>query len=98
MPFRVAIRALSNDAPTGNNGEGEKTMTIHRLALAASAAVLAGLLTVGTASAMPVGSVKAAAENLGTNVDNVAWICGPRGCWWRPGYYWRRWSPYRRWW
>ncbi len=64
-------------------------MSIHRLALAASAAILAGTLTAGGASAMPLGALKPAADTVQTAPQNVAWVCGPYRCWWRPGYaYW----------
>ena len=85
-------------------------MSIHRIAVAASAAVLAGLVTIGSASAMPVGGLNDAA-NATARVDKVAWVCGPYRCWWRPGPVWRpygfygprpwgyRWHrPHRRWW
>ncbi len=79
-------------------------MSIHRIAVAASAAILAGLITVGSAFAMPIGGLNNAADTV-AKVDTVAWYCGPYRCWWRPGPYWgpRPWRfgwyrPYRRWW
>jgi hypothetical protein len=63
-------------------------MSIHRIAVAASAAILAGTLTAASASAMPVGALKPAADTVRVAPDNVAWVCGPYRCWWRPGPYW----------
>jgi hypothetical protein len=34
------------------------------------------------ASAMPIGNLSGAAP---PNVEQVRWICGPNGCFWRPG-------------
>jgi hypothetical protein len=85
------------------------TMRIHRVVLAASAAILLGL-SVGGASAMPLDGLKPATEGVQAT-ENVAWVCGPYRCWWRPGYRYygpraygfygpRRygWYGHRRWW
>ena len=54
---------------------------------------IAGFLALPSAvSAMPVGQLGADARGVaGENgVQQVRWVCGPRGCVWRPGY-----RPYR---
>lgn len=86
-------------------------MSIHRAAVAASAAILAGLITVGSASAMPIGGLNNATNEIGAKVETVGWVCGPYRCWWRSNPYWapygfygpRPWRygwyrPFRRWW
>jgi hypothetical protein len=42
---------------------------------------------------MPVGGLATATNQLAVDVQNVAWVCGPYRCWWRPNY----WGA-RRWW
>jgi len=59
-------------------------MRIHRVVLAATAAVLLGM-NVSGASAMPLDGLKPATETVQA-AENVAWVCGPYRCWWRPGY------------
>ena len=59
-------------------------MRIHRVVLAASAAILLGM-SVSGASAMPLDGLKPAAETVQAT-ENVAWVCGPYRCGWRPGY------------
>jgi hypothetical protein len=49
--------------------------------------LLGGLVAAsGQASAMPNGLSALALEQT-SNVQDVRWICGPRGCVWRPGGY-----------
>ena len=62
-------------------------MSMHRIVLAASAAILLGMSV--SASAMPLDGLKPAAEVVNA-AENAAWVCGPYRCGWRPGYaYWR---------
>ena len=66
----------------------------------ASAIVIAGTLAVGSASAMPVGALKSAAEAVQVTPESVRWVCGPYRCWWRPnsyGYVRPYWGPRRHW-
>jgi hypothetical protein len=58
-------------------------MSIHRFAFAA--AILAGSLIAGSASAMPLGGLQTAAATVQVTPDNVGWVCGPYRCGWRPG-------------
>jgi hypothetical protein len=52
---------------------------------ALSAALLGGLVAAsGQASAMPNG-LSALAQEQTSDVQDVRWVCGPRGCVWRPG-------------
>lgn len=60
-------------------------MSLNRIALAASAAILAGTFFAGSASAMPLGALRPAADAVQIAPDNVRWVCGPYRCWWRPG-------------
>ena len=57
-------------------------MRFHRIVLAASTAIL---LSASAASAMPLDGLKPATEAVPA-AENVAWVCGPYRCWWRPGY------------
>ena len=61
-------------------------MRLSRIALAASAAVLLETLAAGGASAMPLGDLKPAAGAVAPVAQNVAWVCDPYRCWWRPNY------------
>jgi hypothetical protein len=63
----------------------------------ASAIVIAGTFAVGSASAMPVGALRSAAEAVQVTPENVRWVCGPYRCWWRPNYLYARpyWGPRR---
>ena len=56
----------------------------HTLAAAAAFGVLA--LAPTGASAIPNGlpSISQAAPS---NIEELRWVCGPRRCWWRPGWY-----------
>jgi hypothetical protein len=65
-------------------------MNSRKSILVASAALLAGALTIGSAAAMPVGGLAAAVNEVQPNAENVRWVCGPYRCWWRPGPYWVR--------
>jgi hypothetical protein len=72
---------------------------MHSLKLAlVSATILGGVAFIApAASAMPVGGLTAASNELATGVQDVRWVCGPFRCWWRPNYWgWRRWG-WRRW-
>ena len=62
-------------------------MNMSRIASAAAAAVLLGAFAASSASAMPLGNLKPAADAVQT-AQNVAWVCGPYRCWWRPNYAW----------
>jgi hypothetical protein len=64
----------------------ESVMSIRAIA---SVIVIAGTFAVGSASAMPVGPLKPAADAVQVAPENVRWVCGPYRCWWRPNYgYW----------
>ena len=65
-----------------------------RIAAFALAAALGSGLPAGTASAMPVNGLTPAAAQIADGVQNVAYVCGPYRCWWRPGPYWG--GPYWR--
>jgi hypothetical protein len=68
---------------------------MHVLQTAVIAAALGGaVLATGPASAMPVGGLKAASDELATDAQKVVWICGWRGCWWRPVYVYPYYYPY----
>ncbi len=77
-----------------------------RIAVAAAAITIAGALTAGAASAMPIGGLATTADTAVATVDNVAWTCGPYRCFWHPGpNYWGPrpfrfgwYHPHRRWW
>jgi hypothetical protein len=69
-------------------------MNSRKIVLAASAALLAGGLTLGSAAAMPLSGLAIAASELQTNAEHVRWVCGPYRCWWRPAPYWVRPYPY----
>ena len=58
----------------------------HMRTFALAAVLLGGLVAAsGEASAMPNGLSELAQEQT-SNVQDVRWICSPRGCVWRPGY------------
>ena len=59
-----------------------------RIAAFALAVALGGGLTAGTASAMPLNGLTSAATQTADGVQDVAYVCGPYRCWWRPGPYW----------
>ena len=73
-----------------------------KIALVAGTVLGSASLIAPTASAMPASGLAAASNQLAANLQNVAWVCGPYRCWWRPNYgpYWgyRRWWGPRRWW
>lgn len=64
------------------------------LKISCAGLLVAGSLAVGSTAAsagpiMPLAAVATAADaDAATNVDKVAWVCGPYRCWWRPGPYW----------
>ena len=66
-------------------------MSMTRTASAASAAILLGSFAFASgASAMPLAPLQPAAEAAQVGPENVALVCGPYRCFWRPGYgYWR---------
>jgi len=61
-------------------------MASLRVAALAFAAVIGASITAGAASAMPADGLAAAAKQV-TSVQDARYVCGPRGCWWRPGPY-----------
>lgn len=63
-------------------------MRSMRIAAFALAAALGGGLLAGTASAMPLNGLTPAATQTADGVQDVAYVCGPYRCWWRPGPYW----------
>lgn len=63
-------------------------MTSLRMTGLALAAVLGSCMVVGQAAAMPADGLKAAAGQVGHDVQDVRWVCGPYRCWWAPGPYW----------
>jgi hypothetical protein len=54
------------------------------------------MLSWGSASAMPVGGLAAAAHESSAEIQNVRVVCGPYRCWWQPNYYY--WGPRYRYW
>ena len=56
----------------------------HTLAAAAAFGLLA--LASSGASAIPNG-LPSISQAVPSNVEDVRWVCGPRGCWRRPGWY-----------
>jgi len=78
------------------------TMKNLRYALLAGAALAGLALTPTGALAMPNGLASASSASS-SNVENVAWVCGPYRCWWRPygyaygpGWGWHRWYHWHR--
>ena len=62
-------------------------MSMTRIASVASAAILLGTFAfAGGASAMPLAPLQPAAQAAQVGPENVAWVCGPYRCFWRPGY------------
>ncbi len=55
--------------------------------LAVTSALCVASLLPRTASALPAGNLAAATAELSTDIQNVAWVCGPYRCWWQPNYY-----------
>ena len=47
-------------------------------------------------SAMPVGGFNVASNELSTDAQKVVWACAWDRCWWRPSYYYYRYSVYVR--
>ena len=64
-----------------------------KIALVAATALGGASLIAPAASAMPISGLAPAANELATDVQQTAWVCGPFRCWWRPGwgYGYRRW-------
>jgi hypothetical protein len=70
-------------------------------ALIAAAALSGIVLASGSASAMPNGlSATAVEQAVGSDVQDVRWVCGPVRCWWRPNWYggYAYYGPRRVWW
>lgn len=62
-------------------------------------ALLGSSMVIGQASAaMPVNGLAPAKAQIADSIQDARYVCGPRGCWWRPGPYWGRpyWG-YHRW-
>jgi hypothetical protein len=61
---------------------------MHSLKIALAAGTLLGSasLIAPIASAMPTSGLAAASNQLAADLQNVAWVCGPYRCWWRPNY------------
>lgn len=87
-------------------------MNILKLTVAAAIGLGAVGLSVGNASAMPIGGLNAATTDFSAGLQDVRWVCGPRRCWWQPNFgyvapyryhYWggrpfvHRWGWGRRW-
>ena len=54
-------------------------------------ALLGSTMMIGPASAaMPVNGLAPAAKQVSAGVQEARYVCGPRGCWWRPGGYYGR--------
>jgi hypothetical protein len=66
-----------------------------KIALVAATVLGGAGLVAPAASAMPMSGLATATDQLAGDVQNVAWVCGPYRCWWRPNYW--GWG-YRRWW
>ena len=65
-------------------------------------ALLGSSMVIGQASAaMPVNGLTPARTHIANNVQHARYVCGPRGCWWRPGwghrYYGGPYWGYHRW-
>ena len=60
-------------------------MRHFRLAALGAVALCGVALQSGQAAAMPVGGLANAAAQT-ADVQQVAWVCGPYRCWWRPRY------------
>jgi hypothetical protein len=65
-------------------------MHVLKTALVAVATLGSVSLAAGSAAAMPVAGLAAAAKELSGDLQNVRWICGWYRCWWRPGFYYAR--------
>jgi hypothetical protein len=47
--------------------------------------LLGSTMMVGTSVAMPLNALSQASNEAAANVQDVRLVCGPRGCWNRPG-------------
>jgi hypothetical protein len=67
-----------------------------RIAALTAAAMLGSTMMVGTSAAMPLNGLPQANRQVAADVQNVRWVCGPRGCWnrlgWSGGPGWNRWG------
>jgi hypothetical protein len=78
-----------------------------KIAAITAAALLGSTMMVGTAAAMPLNGLPQASDQVAANVQEARVVCGPRGCWRRPGpgWGWRGrmgwrgpgWNRWRRW-
>jgi len=78
-----------------------------KIAALTAAALLGSTMMVGTSVAMPLNALSQASNQAAANVQDVRLVCGPRGCWNRPGPRlwrgpgWQRWGwrgpGWRRW-
>jgi hypothetical protein len=59
---------------------------------ALTAAVILSLTMIGSAAALPAGNLASTAKASAgiQTVQTVQWVCGPRGCFRRPIWGWRR--------
>jgi hypothetical protein len=69
-----------------------------KIALVAATALLGATFVSRSASAMPVGGLAAATNELSAAIQNVRWVCGPYRCWWQPNYAYGYWGPRFRYW
>ena len=60
-----------------------------RMAAFAAAAVVGCAVLTGEATAMPANALRPAAAQVVDGLQDVAYVCGPYRCLWRPGPYWR---------
>jgi hypothetical protein len=82
-------------------------MKIHLKLALATGLTLAGFgFAASSASAMPISGIDPAvvtSSDIAQGVQDVAWVCGPWGCHWRPNRYWgprpyyRPWGWHRHW-
>jgi hypothetical protein len=66
-----------------------------KIAAVTAAALLGSTMMVGTSAAMPLNGLPQASKDVASNVQDVRLVCGPRGCWHRPGWRgpgWHRWG------
>jgi hypothetical protein len=87
------LREASEEALHADNQELRISALKTALAVAAFGGVVLGS---NCSSAMPVGGPNATLNELSTDVQKVVWACAWDRCWWRPGYYYYRYSLYYR--
>jgi hypothetical protein len=59
--------------------------------------LLGSTMMVGTSVAMPLNGLSQASKEVAANVQDVRLVCGPRGCWNRPGPLLRRGPGWQQW-